>query len=83
MLWRLDFLNLNFELLKFMEALELDSNRTSSLGRMIQVNLFECSSFVLEAKFSGEFWFLENLMENKSGVPSYLLWFQRINPSLD
>ena len=49
---RLDPLNFNnLEFLKFMEAFELDFNRTSSLGRMIQVNSFECSLFVLEAEF--------------------------------
>ena len=50
MLKRLDPLNFNdLELLKLMEALELDSNRTSSLGKMIQVNSFECSLFALKA----------------------------------
>ena len=49
----------DLELLKFMEARELDSNSTSSLGRMIQVNFFECSSFVLEAEFLHSFGFLK------------------------
>ena len=50
MLKRLGPLNFNdLELLKLMEALELDFDRTSSFGKMIQVNSFECSLFALEA----------------------------------
>ena len=41
--------------LKFIEVFELDSNRTSSFGRMIQMNFFEGSSGVLKAEFIQNF----------------------------
>jgi len=46
-----------------MEALELDSNRASSFGRMIQVSFFECSLFVLEAEFPPSFGVLKTSIQ--------------------
>ena len=56
-----------------MEAHELDSNKTPSLGRRIQVNLFECSSSILEPKFLQSFGVLKSSSKNESGCPLFIV----------
>ena len=52
-------------LLKFMEAFQLNSNRTSS-------NFFECSLYVLDCRISLEFWRLRKIVSNERRYALYL-----------
>ena len=56
-------------LLKFKEAFQLNSNRTSR-------NFFECSSYVLEVEFLQSFNVLEKLCQMRGGMPSIYSGFK-------
>jgi len=59
-----------------MEAFELDSYRTSNLGRRIQRNFFECFSCVLQAEFLQNFDVLKKLCRMRGGMPSIYSGFK-------